>query len=423
MAERMRWLSEISPMVWHVLAGASGVQPGELRSSCVSAGQRAIAFVQFRVFNVAERLLTLCRGCVEQNLRDLAAGARSSDEVAANIYDLTQRRHPLSVVARLVTLIGDLGWTTAVTEQLHAHAAIAARFHPEYGLNMVQAKEMVQTMCKLLPSSTKADKELAKVQRALGALERKDPSKHRGHNQYFADLVEVVGRKFRRARPQTRQLVNRGVMKQHMGAYRKKSDRVRRRYAHVSRAQASLKQQQNRTSRDGMVQDLARIRTEVAREKQERPPLFLRFCAWGDLEMGEGDELLKDDAFDGHGLAVMRDRAAQAPSRMSEELTQALEDEDIQGDEQEPRPEWIHALAAQRAHFEGVALVVDVGGERQVIFEMPGSEFDPPSSHHLPRGFLFSRGLQQHVQFLSFSQVGACTQGLLAGVAQADVWS
>ena len=86
-------------------------------------------------------------------------------------------------------MLGDIPWTTAIIEQLHAHAAITARFHPEYGLAMLLAKTLVSVLCKILPSLSSEENTVQRTEMQLEAMDRKDPKKSGGHQEYFKDLA------------------------------------------------------------------------------------------------------------------------------------------------------------------------------------------------------------------------------------------
>ena len=141
---KMQWMSEIPSTVWATLSTLTSLGAGELRSKCLRAAHTACAFMDFRAFSEVERLpWTLCRGDISENLETLRDGERPEEEVSGKVWDLMRVGYNKNQLTRMIQLLGDVPFSTAVTEQLHASAALVSRHHPDYGLGTLQGRAMV----------------------------------------------------------------------------------------------------------------------------------------------------------------------------------------------------------------------------------------------------------------------------------------
>ena len=72
--------------------------------------------------------------------------------------------YSLRSFTEMVELLADCPWTTAVVEQMHGSAAVVSRHnHPEYTLATMLSRSMALVVSKVLPSSTKLEKEMFKA--------------------------------------------------------------------------------------------------------------------------------------------------------------------------------------------------------------------------------------------------------------------
>ena len=112
------------------------VHPEQLRGDCVNAGQKALAFAEFRVFEEAERLpWSLCRGDIEANLRALHAMPKPQQSTAEKAWLLMEAGYSMQQLKQMVVLHGQAPWTTTMAEQQHGTAAVLSRYHQSMGSN------------------------------------------------------------------------------------------------------------------------------------------------------------------------------------------------------------------------------------------------------------------------------------------------
>ena len=363
MGAAIQSITEFDQCLWMLLATVCGLCWRDLRQKVATGCHRAYAFFQFRVLDIACDLpWSLLRGDIAQNLRDLASRAEPKDETSWKLWKLMKQGHPMSVLVRLVRLLGDIPWTTAIIEQLHAHAAITARFHPEYGLAMLLAKTLVSVLCKILPSLSSEENTVQRTERQLEAMDRKDPKKSGGHQEYFKDLaVESRSRGATMTAAGRKQLMQR-IMRKHGKLWKDKSCDFQQRYSLAARVQALQKEHDNREKRAVVVGALLRQREDVLEAQKSRAPLSFRGCKWGGRELESVSAIMQDAEFKRVKVAEKRARACVAPDVMSDKLVQSLEEQDIWVEDVPSEPPWLSDVANRRDHFEGVAFVVDAPG-------------------------------------------------------------
>ena len=282
-------LAELPASLWAVLATIGGTTGPLLQGDCLKYAYRVCAFMQFRVFDSAEALpWTLCRGDVISNLRDLHAGPRPACcEVSGKAWDLLDVGYPIHTVGRMVELLAEVPWTTAVTEQLHASAAVISRFHPEYSLCTLLARAMSLATARLLPTASKVDKVIRKCKAKLKKLSRSCPEKASGRQLFFSDLCKVAKDKFIDGGLCLKH-VRKKLMKTHSAFFKQRhSAATRAVYRQRARAAAASKRLELLRQRRVVAEGLCEARQRAAREALLRGPLQLSSAAWGEWEPSE----------------------------------------------------------------------------------------------------------------------------------------
>lgn len=165
LAVAMRWLVELPIFVFEKLAGLSCCSATDLRSHCIHAAHRCLAFFNFRVLSVANSLpwiaahQSLVRGDMNQNLIRLKAGPKPQNGTAGKLWELLRlEKLANSVLTRMVILLGDTPWSSTVVEQLHGTIAALSRVHQEYEVGTLMARSMCLFLSKLLPSQSTLEK-------------------------------------------------------------------------------------------------------------------------------------------------------------------------------------------------------------------------------------------------------------------------
>ena len=185
----MKWLVDLPGFIWQAVASVAKMDADEFRGSCVAKAHICFHFFWRRVLEPAGHLpWTLVRGDLLQNLEDLAKGSEPEDPVSSKLWQLSQRGFSKATLVKTLEVMQDIGWSTLVVEQQHGSMALLSRHHPEYTAGTLQARTLVTHVRKLLPHVSKAEKQLATVQRHLEKTLRRNPSKADGRAMFVSQL-------------------------------------------------------------------------------------------------------------------------------------------------------------------------------------------------------------------------------------------
>lgn len=365
--EKMQAIVELPLFVWEVLAGLASTNGPTLRSSCIAASHRAIAFFQFRVLEEAEGpLWSLCRGDIVENLKALAARDRPSCEgTLSKIWDLVSMGWPMGELKTMVETLGDSPWTSATTEQLHASAAVLSRFHPEYSLCTLLSRSMALAAARLLPSATKDEKQVESCRTRLKRLLRSCPEKTTGRHLYFGDLCKAASSRYG---PQGHDLkkIRKRLMKTHGKRFSGHPAAIRDGYAARARAQAQQQRGKLLRRQEAAEGELRAARVKVEEASRHRGGLLLSSSSWGSWELELFEKLYNSDEFSGATLHHLRDRACEAPPDFSAGLVAAMEEEELPKEESLPElPTWLKKVANYRERFQESIFVWGEGENRQ----------------------------------------------------------
>ena len=358
-------LSSLPERVWDIIAGVANVGASALRMNCVRAGHRAIAFLDFRLFQHAQGLpWSLCRGDLVTNLQLLQTAPRPiTSAVGGQIWDLLHLGYPVATLTIMVRLLGECSWGTQVVEQIHASAAVVSRFHPEYALDTLLCRSMMLLASKLLPSQTKKQKAVAKLQKQMTRLARQNPSTGGARQFYFGELCKVAATTYGQQRLPA---IRKHIMKSHAGAFRAHAGPVQFSYIRRALANASARKQEILEQRTGMLRTLGTLQSEVAAEAVVRKPLLLSTAPWTSWEHDLFANLMSDDDWKGVTVLKLRDRACAAPTPPSAQLVAALDKQQLpELTDALPSPDWLGRVAQHRDWFSDSVFVVSQNGSEK----------------------------------------------------------
>ena len=113
----------------------------------------------------------LCRGNIQSNLEDLKEEDQPLEPVSAAIWELMHLGYPMAKLVAAVKLMAHIPWAPLPCEQMHGSLAIFRKRHPDFGaLVLISRALMLQFSRVIMPSVSKAEKDLAKVSRLLEKL-------------------------------------------------------------------------------------------------------------------------------------------------------------------------------------------------------------------------------------------------------------
>ncbi|CAK0874375.1 unnamed protein product [Prorocentrum cordatum] len=372
MDDEFEYLCSMSSEVYDLLAVACpGMSGFDLRCDVLGAAHVLRAFIWFRSLRkLNEYPLCLAMGDVRANVGELLQGDEPDEDVAARIWRLGRKRlAPLPRIWSALELLKETSFSTRIVEQMHAHAAVHARFHPEYDLETVRVRAFCSLVNALMPSPTADEKAFDKERATLERLRAKRPRRLNARSLYIKDLIELCTQwraqgKIKRHCPNLQQdlLAKGAAMFQNISAER------RREYdAVVVRAQAEAIRATSNSIEESQ-RRLAELteRHEKAMEalRAEGPPLTLVSAKLSTeqaarLEGAFGDQRQLRD------VDVLARRAAvQEASMPGAAFFQALGEMPVAPLPESSRPappSWASRVAQERASFRKTVFKVTVG--------------------------------------------------------------
>ena len=174
----MVWLTNIPAFTWVQLASSlEGVSADSLRCKTLMCGSTILAFLQHRVWRHVESLpWSLCRGDLEQNLKDLRAGPDATEHTTFKIQRLARLGYHMGALVQGLQRLGDTPWTTTRHEQAHGSAALVHRVHPEYSVGLIIARAFLH-ICRSCLFPPKGDTLLRRAEAKLEVLAKREPNK------------------------------------------------------------------------------------------------------------------------------------------------------------------------------------------------------------------------------------------------------
>ena len=197
-SRELRWVVDMPDHMWSTLATVARCRADELKMKTIEAAHVAYHFIWRRVLEPAALFpWKLCRGDLDQNLLDLRNMQAPPDEpCASNLWHLLQADFPMAQLRGVLHLFGQCSWSSLPAEQQHGSLSLLHRWHPEYGLESLVQRSFLHQVVRLLPHESKLDKEMRKLMKQMGKLERANSEKVSGSHMLVQALVKVArGRK------------------------------------------------------------------------------------------------------------------------------------------------------------------------------------------------------------------------------------
>jgi hypothetical protein len=187
--QELEYLSNLDKSIWVRFASFADTSPGPLRHAVISGALRAVAFMDWRVFQEAESLpWRLVRGDIASNLQALKASNHPADLVSRKIRYLLEGCS-IGELLEPVALLGETSWSIRIAEQGHAAATRLQRQHPEYESNTLTVRSSLASMSPLFALEPE-EKALARAEAKLQSLRRKNPRKIGGKSCYVKALID-----------------------------------------------------------------------------------------------------------------------------------------------------------------------------------------------------------------------------------------
>ena len=191
--EEMEWMANITEPVWQMLELAacnSDSSSRTIRSACLNCAHTSCSYTHHNFLKHVRSLpWSLAIGDVEANLESFSHSTEPvEDSVAKKIKALLGMQFNRPQLVEAVTMLKDCRWSTALAEQLHAHASVLHRLHREYTPEILCSRTMVSFL-KLLTGTDPHDKHEEKAKRKLTLLGRKQPERASGRSNFVGAFV------------------------------------------------------------------------------------------------------------------------------------------------------------------------------------------------------------------------------------------
>ena len=178
LAVDMVWRVKLPDEVWTELAKVPGCNADDLKTDCIASAHASFHFVWRRVLEPAGELpWSLTRGNLHENLAELQMGPQPDEQASRNLWGLCHLNYPRGQLVKGLRIFSQLSWTSLPCEQLHGSLAVFRRWHPEFGVAPLVCRALLLQVSRILvPSTSKAEKEMAATIESLRKLSRKRPT-------------------------------------------------------------------------------------------------------------------------------------------------------------------------------------------------------------------------------------------------------
>ena len=378
-ADEVKWLHSLPADVYETLGKLCGLSGGEFRSDTLAAIGTSVGFMNTQIWSaVSAGPWALAQGNIAENLEalKLKAAPPCSDSTSRNIWQLLREGCGIQYLVEGVSLLLDIGWSSATVEQQHASASVMRRAHPQLAVNMICARALLHTTIKLL-SVDKDQRALERKQQRLSKLVHKRRACV-GSRQLFFKLV--VGRAKERkgiVEGDVGDALECKLTREEQVQYFKAASSGFKKLSQshleaLSDEAHEVTENKNNTVAEEISCALAALELHTARQAEEqaamgRPRLQFNSCLLSDEQKALMADLHKSNLFKLAHVAELRQVATHAPLPLTHQAMKDLEDVAIFKAPKCARPRWLSDLCWRRHMFNHTALVV-IGEEGSPSF-------------------------------------------------------
>ena len=306
-SESLSFVSMISLEVWGVLGQAAGMSGGELRHRCNSSAVTQAAFFRWRIRNALEPPWTLVQGDIRANVAELLQQDQPpEEETTRKVWELVQMGHNEHDIVDALRLMGNLPWSSKVTEEGHKGASSVMKLHKRLGEDQMRCRALLGTVRALVMPS-KAELQLQRLRDRLQALGRRRPQNIHARHAYVSGLTSCA-RARKAGVPGSRQ-VRKMIFRKHGKQFQQLSaDQKaiwRQRAEHM---QEELRQELS-TKRAAILTEIHAKEQIMKRRDGELPQLRLAACRLDQAQFRRFVEYANDPDFTDCRLQQLRDEA------------------------------------------------------------------------------------------------------------------
>jgi len=290
-AEEVLYTDALPLSIWELLSsqlGSTGAP--RLRDLCIRSAFISAAFLKYRIFDTANNYpWCLCKGDLEQNLRDLASASDVEEPVARSFQTLVQSGESFAKVHQALQLLSQCSWSAAHTEKQHGSHAAVRKAHAELSLETLLHRGFLHGAAQLLPE--RDHNQTSKTERCrkhLRKLLSARPQNIKGRQVFLQHVMSKL-KDVNTEREDEQQLSRRFAMAKHGKHWSALSDEAKAGWEREALLARSSKEQ----SLSAQLEDAeARLDVAIAQNESSQhtdktgPSMLMRTCRWnsGDLE-------------------------------------------------------------------------------------------------------------------------------------------
>eukprot|EP00971_Amphidinium_carterae_P348086 6490312-Amphidinium_carterae.1 len=219
LVEDYRFVAEGPPQAFELISACLQLPAQDLRSQVLSSLLVSMSYIHNKTLVPAGLYpWALCEGDIEQNMRELEVlDAPPAENVTARVYVLLKNGYPRDQIKDAIKLLGEVVWSTALTEKQHSGVSVIRRYHPELGLSVLSGRGYLHFNRQLLPRASDEEVQFGKWEKQFRKLQSKAPRRLQGRNLFVQHIFRKSTKLADRADPtQPRRLNKRWIMAKHI---------------------------------------------------------------------------------------------------------------------------------------------------------------------------------------------------------------
>eukprot|EP00971_Amphidinium_carterae_P329440 6461886-Amphidinium_carterae.4 len=219
MLEDYKFVAEGPPEAFQLISDSVHLLGQDLRSQVLSSLLVSMSYIHHTTLVLAGLYpWALCEGDIEENMRALEGlDAPPPENVTARIYVLLRNGFPRHQIKDAIKLLGEIVWSTALTEKQHSGVSVIRRYHPDLGLSVLSGRGFLHFNRQLLPKASDEEVQFGKWEKQFRKLQSKAPRRLQGRNLFVQHIFRKSTKLADRAdATQPRRLSKRWIMAKHI---------------------------------------------------------------------------------------------------------------------------------------------------------------------------------------------------------------
>jgi hypothetical protein len=186
-------IASLRMSTWEMFAKVSEMEAWALRNDVMKSMCTSCAYMETNLFREASSSpWDLCQGDVDSNLRNLKANDDPPTErTKYKVWRMLRRGDNFYMVREGVLLLRNAAWSLKGAEEAHASATLMKKFHKQYSQFMLISRALLHHGRPLVRGE-RNNLALARIDRKLDALEKRQPEHLAGRQLFFHELARAA---------------------------------------------------------------------------------------------------------------------------------------------------------------------------------------------------------------------------------------